>query len=322
MERAMDHAMRAGWRAGWRAGGIGILFVGLLSGLSACASDPDVDFKMTETGGSQTDAIDEVLSELDKDDIEFARMSSLVAQKGSPEAGVRYFKDLIEKDPDNLTHLRGLALALSHARRHDDAARIWRTVLEKGGDQVQDRFGHLRALARARRWDEAAEQLAEIGESAPWTLRDRLFAAVVLDNTGQWAAADVAYSRALSGAERPAQILNNWGVSKMGRGDYFAAAQLFNQALAIEETLTVAKVNLTLASALQGDFSLPSITMGEIERAHLYHDVGLIALRRGDRETARRLFRAAVDQHPRHYRKAADRLAELDGPPPKRTSLP
>ena len=189
-------------------------------------------------------------------------------------------------------------------------------MISLGGGATNDRFAFLRDLVRAEFWPEAESQIAAIGDTVTWTPAQRLYAAVTFDNLQRWEDADLSYSRALSGSKRQAAVLNNWGVSKLARQDYDAAEQLFGQALDADPQFAHAKVNLALASALKGDFDIPALAMDEIEKAHLFHDVGLIALRRGDKETARRLIQAAVDSHPRHYRKAADLLTKLGGHTP------
>ncbi|MEL6317960.1 MAG: tetratricopeptide repeat protein, partial [Pseudomonadota bacterium] len=247
-------------------------------------------------------------------EIEGEGLAELIAERGAPDASVAYFKSLIEKDPNTVDNHRGLARALSRQGRHQDAARVWAQALAISAPaRDADRFAHLRSLARAKSWEEGGAAIAAIPAAARWSAQDRLFAAVVLDNLQRWDEADRAYAAALrSVGGRPAPALNNWGVSQLARRDYAAAAALFSRALDADEDFGVAKTNLALAYALQGDFRLPSVPMSEVERARLYHDVGILAMRRGDREAARRLFRAAIDSHPRHYRKATDMLARLD----------
>ncbi len=61
-----------------------------------------------------------------------------------------------------------------------------------------------------------------------------------------------------------------------------------------------------------GDYQLPVVPMTETEKAYLLNNLGVIALRRGQREVARGLFAAAVETHPQYYAAAASRLASLD----------
>ena len=128
----------------------------------------------------------------------------------------------------------------------------------------------------------------------------------------QWDTADIAYERAARSSTRPARILNNWGVSKMARGDLFATEKTFERALSFESNLFSAKNNLVIARGLQGKFTLPIVPLDDEERAILLNNLGIIAMRQGDERTAKGLFAAAVEAHPKHYSGAADRLATLE----------
>ena len=51
--------------------------------------------------------------------------------------------------------------------------------------------------------------------------------------------------------------------------------------------------------------------MSEEERAQIYHNMALVALRRDQPDIARGLLELAVETHPRHFAAAADKLAAL-----------
>jgi hypothetical protein len=52
--------------------------------------------------------------------------------------------------------------------------------------------------------------------------------------------------------------------------------------------------------------------MTETEHAYILNNLGLIALRNGEKDIARGLFAAAVEAHPQHYAAAASRLEALE----------
>ena len=57
---------------------------------------------------------------------------------------------------------------------------------------------------------------------------------------------------------------------------------------------------------------MPLVSLSEEERAMLLHNVGVIALRRGDTSQAKGLFTMAVEAHPRFYPAASEKLAALE----------
>jgi Flp pilus assembly protein TadD len=135
---------------------------------------------------------------------------------------------------------------------------------------------------------------------------------MLADHQRNWAAADAAYARAETLTTNPANVLNNWGVSLMSRGDFVSAASTFERALSFNARLFNAKNNLAIARGLQGNFQLPIVPMTETEKAVILNNLGLIAMRKNEKRIAKGLFAAAVDVHPQHYPEAADRLAALE----------
>jgi Flp pilus assembly protein TadD len=136
--------------------------------------------------------------------------------------------------------------------------------------------------------------------------------AMLADQRSDWEQSDAAYEKARLLSANPATILNNWGVSRLSRGEYGAAQKTFEEALAHDPRVFSIKNNLAVARALQGEYRLPLVTVSEEERAQLLHNIGVIALRRGDVEEAKGLFTMAVATHPRFYPAAAEKLAALE----------
>ncbi len=108
-----------------------------------------------------------------------------------------------------------------------------------------------------------------------------MMVAMLADQSSDWPKADKAYERARRLTSAPANILNNWGVSRMSRKEYDAASRLFVKALAYNPRLFNARNNLAVSRTLEGEHRLPLVTLSEEERATLLHNVGVIALRRG-----------------------------------------
>jgi Flp pilus assembly protein TadD len=134
---------------------------------------------------------------------------------------------------------------------------------------------------------------------------------MVADARQRWDRADSFYEIAVGLTAEPASVLNNWGYSKLTRGDHRGAERLFLEALQHAPDLFTAKNNLVLARAAQRRYELPLIEMTQTERAELLHTMALAAIRQGDVSTGRALLEEAVASHPRHFEAAANALAAL-----------
>jgi Tfp pilus assembly protein PilF len=243
--------------------------------------------------------------------IDDAELADLLLTAGDPEESVAYFQNALAQQPERADFRRGLALSLVRAKRYPEAARVFGELVARGEAQPADRLEYAMVAARLERWDEVRTVVAGLPPDIN-TARRYVIDAMLADHEGNWAAADAAYGRAETLATNPAPVLNNWGVSQMSRGDYPAAADLFERALAYDSRLFGAKNNLTIARGLMGDYQLPAVPMTETEKALLLNNLGVIAQRSGQNAVARGLFAAAVDAHPQHYAAAASRLEALE----------
>lgn len=243
--------------------------------------------------------------------IDAANLNELMLTVSDPSDGVAYFQSASAQNPDRLDLKRGYALSLSRARRHAEAARVYEELsqTEVADDVLRIEYAH--TLARLERWDEAEEQMILVSPDRE-SARRYIIIAMLADQRNQWDQSDRAYEKARLLSTNPANVLNNWGVSQLSRGDYDQAQRTFEEAVAFNPTLFNAKNNLAVSRALQGDYRLPIVTVNEVERATLLHNIAVIALRRGDREQAKGLLTMSLEAHPQHYSAAAEKLAALE----------
>ena len=107
-------------------------------------------------------------------------------------------------------------------------------------------------------------------------------------------------------------MLNNWGYSKLTRGDFREAEQLFVQAIEYDSSLFTAKNNLVLARGAQRNYRIPSVPASQTERAQLTYTMALSAIKQGDVSTGRTLLQEAIDTHPQHFDAAVRALRTLE----------
>ncbi|MEM9735447.1 MAG: tetratricopeptide repeat protein [Pseudomonadota bacterium] len=258
------------------------------------------------------ESVSEKEDPLGQNAIDDAGLNDLLLTAGDPESSVNYFQQALATEPERADLRRGLAISLNRAKRYPEAARIYQEMIALGQAQPADRLAYGFVAIRLGQWEDAKVVDSQIPPGLN-SARRHLFSAMLADNDENWGAADQAYARAETLATNPADILNNWGVSQMSRGDLPQAEVAFQRALSFDSKLFSAKNNLAISRGLQGDYNLPLVPMTEREKAIILNNLGLIATRKGELRQARGLFAAAVDTHPQHYAAAADRLAALDG---------
>ena len=127
-----------------------------------------------------------------------------------------------------------------------------------------------------------------------------------------WKRADSFYEIAAGLTTKPAGVYNNWGFSKLTRGDFTGAEKKFWEALRHDPNLFTAKNNLVLARGAQRNYELPVIRMSQVERAQLLYTLALAAVKQGDVTMAKTLLREAIDTHPQHFEAAVRSLQALE----------
>jgi len=238
-------------------------------------------------------------------------LSDIMLTVADPNEAVIYFTRSVKENPDRVDLRRGLATSLVRANRATEAVPVWRKVVEHPESLNDDRVDLADALIRTGKWDEADKVLDEVPPTFETFKRYRL-EAMVADSNKEWKKADSFYEIAVGLTTRPAGVLNNWGYSKLTRGDFSEAERLFSDAIRNDEKLFTAKNNLVLARGAQRNYALPVIPMSQTERAQLLHTMGLSAVKQGDVTTGKGLLREAIDTHPQHFEAAVRSLRALE----------
>ncbi|MEZ5751464.1 MAG: tetratricopeptide repeat protein [Paracoccaceae bacterium] len=249
-------------------------------------------------------AIDSV-SQIDQEN-----MAEMMIAVADPREAVNYFQTASANNPDQIIMRRGLARSLMRAGQAEASIPVWQEVIAHEESIPDDRVGLAEAFIRNNDWAQAETTLASIPPTHETFDRYRL-EAMVADSRQQWDRADSFYEIAAGLTPEPAGVLNNWGYSKLTRGDARGAERLFLDALRHNPGLFTAKNNLVLARAAQRRYELPLVEMTQIERAELLHTMALAAIRQGDTQTGRALLQDAIETHPQHFEAAVNALRAL-----------
>ena len=244
--------------------------------------------------------------------IDQGNLNDIMLNVSDPAEGVAYFRNALTVSPDNIDLKRGLAKSLSRARLYVEATAVLNGILATPDGTNDDRVALADVLIRSNEWTKAEAVLAQIPPTVETYERYRL-EALVADSKQDWKKADSFYEIAVGLTQKPQGVLNNWGFSKLTRGDAASAERLFIQALTYDPTMFTAKNNLVLARAAQRKYDLPVIDMTQEERAQLLYTAGLAAVKQGDVAQGKQLLRSAIDTSPTFFEAASRSLKALEG---------
>lgn len=243
--------------------------------------------------------------------VDETNLNDVMLSIGDPDEAVNYFAGANSNDPGRIDLQRGLAKSLVRAGRAPEAITAWKNVIAHAEVNNDDRVDLADAYIRNNRWDDAATALNTIPPTHETFKRYRL-EAMVADSREQWDKADSFYETAVGLTTTPGGVLNNWGYSKLTRGEYVEAERLFVDALRHNKSMFTAKNNLVLARGAQRNYDLPVISMTQVERAQLLHTLALTAIKQNDVTIGKGLLREAIDTHPQHFADAVRSLRALE----------
>lgn len=243
--------------------------------------------------------------------VDESNLNDVMLTVGDPDEAVRYFAGANANDPGRIDLQRGLAKSLVRANRSTEAVTAWQNVVGHEEATNSDRVDLADAHVRGNQWDEAAATLNTVPPTYETFKRYRL-EAMVADSRQQWDKADSFYETAVGLTTRPATVYNNWGYSKLTRGDYGDAERLFVDALRFSPDMFTAKNNLVLARGAQRNYAIPVVPMTQTERARLMHTMALAAIKQNDVTIGKSLLNDAIATHPQYFEEAARALDALE----------
>jgi Flp pilus assembly protein TadD len=243
--------------------------------------------------------------------IDESNLNDVMLSAADPNEAVSYFTRALAGDPTRIDLMRGLAKSLIRAKNTTAGVQAWKGVVKHEEATSTDRVDYADALIRSGDWKEAGAQLNLVPPTHETYKRYRL-EAMIADSTQDWKKADSFYETAVGLTTKPSSVLNNWGYSKMTRGEFTSAERLFAEAITYDPALFTAKNNLVLSRGAQGKYDLPVVNMTQIERAQLLYTLGLSAVKSGDVTIGKGLIKEAIDTHPQHFETAVRSLRALE----------
>jgi len=243
--------------------------------------------------------------------VDETNLNDVMLTVGDPKEAVAYFQKASTENPDRIDLKRGLAKSLIRANRATEAASVWTAIANSPEGTHDDRVSLADAQIRTNNWPAAEATLNTIPPTVETFERYRL-EAMVADSKKDWKKADSFYEIAAGLTTKPSGVLNNWGFSKLTRGDNTGAEKLFIEALTYDPSMFTAKNNLVLARAAQRKYDMPVIDMSQTERAQLLYTLGLAAIKQGDVNVGKNLLQQAIDTSPTYFEAAVRSLEALE----------
>ena len=192
--------------------------------------------------------------------VDESNLNDIMLTVGDPNEAVAYFKKTSDEQPGRIDIKRGLAKSLIRANRPTEAIAVWTETTASPEGTNDDRVSLADALIRSNEWARAEAELNKVPPTHETFERYRL-EAMVADRKKDWKKADSFYQIAAGLTTKPAGVLNNWGFSKLTRGDNAGAEKLFVEAITYDSSMFTAKNNLVLARAGQRKYDLPVVPM-------------------------------------------------------------
>ena len=243
--------------------------------------------------------------------VDETNLTDVMLTVADPNEAVNFFTRSVKEDPKRIDFQRGLASSLVRAKRFTESSIAFGRVVKMDGATSDDKVNLADSLVRSGDWSGAEKTLDSVPPTHETFKRYRL-EAIIADGNQEWKKADSFYETAVGLTTRPGSVMNNWGYSKLTRGDFKDAERLFGDAVRQDPTLFTAKNNLILARSAQRNYTLPVIPMDQTERAQLLHTMALSAVKQGDVKTGKSLLRDAIETHPQHFEAAVRSLRALD----------
>ena len=247
----------------------------------------------------------------DLDVLESGALNDVMLSVAEPSEAVAYFSKQLSAEPDRIDLQRGLAASLVRADRTTESISAWKRVTAHPQANDDDRVKLAEAQIRANEWGDASTTLKAIPPTHETFERYKL-EAMVADSNEDWDKADTFYETAAGLTTTPAGVMNNWGFSKLTRGDYAGAERLFTDALRQDSRMFTTKNNLMLARGAQRNYDLPVVPMDQTERAKLLYTLALTAIKQNDVTIGKALLEEAVSTHPQHFEEASRALRALE----------
>lgn len=228
------------------------------------------------------------------------------------DTALQKYSALIKAKNETPEILLGYAESLLAKQELDRALVAFKKLEKTPGSEAKSLQGQGIVLARTLGMEDAKKKLQRSVELDPDLWRAWNALGQIADIEEDWAAAEIAYRKALDVNPKSVATVNNLGMSALLQGRLDASLASFEKALEIDPSSEVVQRNRRLVLAMQGKYgeALRNATPEQIARE--LNNVAFVAMHRGDHSEARRLLDRSIDSSDTFYKKAEENLEQLD----------
>lgn len=231
------------------------------------------------------------------------------AAHGEQEA-LAHFRSALLADPSNRSAKLGMAEIFLAKGQAAEAEATFRELTAAQDTAAEAHQGLGILLLRQRRTADAVAHLDQAVELSPGLWRAWNALGVAADATGDWTAANTAYSRALALRPDEPDILNNAGVSALMQGDTAAAIRHLAAALRHDSGKRATRANLRVALAAEGRYA-EALAGQDGSTPEQLNNIGYVAMLRGDLDASRAYLSRAIAASPSFYATAEQNLRAI-----------
>lgn len=233
------------------------------------------------------------------------------AAKGDHHAASILYQQALRQEPQAEVWYR-LGVSLAKLDQPGQAMGAYRQALALDPDHVESLQAVGFYLTTKDRPAEAKPYLQRLLAQAPDNWRAHNALGVLADLRGEYLLAGEHYAAAIERHPESPMLWNNLGFSHYLAGNYGAAVQHIGKALQIDPRYKSARYNIALVLARQSRYDEAlQMMMSASEEPQAYCDVGYLAFKMGDLDTAERLLTEAIRRSGTYYRQAHQNLAAV-----------
>jgi len=170
------------------------------------------------------------------------------------DKAMRVYRDALAEKPDDLRPAVGVAALYIAGGDTTSADSVYSSLIRENWDDVEALGSLLPAFYSSQRINKAAEASGRIAELLPDDPEAQRRYAFLLFGNAQYAQAESAFAAIEEKGIADASIYYYHGRLRQLNSDFSNAELYLNQALALDDTLTDAWINLALVADAQGDY--------------------------------------------------------------------
>jgi Flp pilus assembly protein TadD len=241
---------------------------------------------------------------------------ALMARGEYEKAGTVY-RQLLDRDANNIKYLTGYAEAARRAGKPDLAQRSYEALLRVEPDNLDAREGLGLAVLAQNNFNEAGRIFSELMKKDPKRWRSLNAMGLLFVQRHMYDEALIYFAEALKYSPNNPSVLNNAGLTQAVQRNYPDARTALEKASELAEPGSILQkqidLNMAMVYGIAGDMDrAEEIAARHLSGPQLYNNLGLYAHLAENDVMAKSYLNMALSQSPSYYKRAWDNLKVVD----------